>query len=258
MADPLMGRRGVLLPMALLGLLALTALAIMTHALVHGMVVDGTLERRYLEGWAAAEPAERQMLSAGFELTRHEWTSAGQAGRSGYSVVRVLDPYLDSRRWGAAIYAPMVVGVDRVEWASLPCGGASRAESRAGPLLNFHGALVERLAPEPMDSASIEGILPEPSGVMHLYHINGISWLFSEGDIELRGDGVGRGVLLSLGAVTIRGGVRWEGGIAARGSVRIEEGARVVGDWCALEEAIAVIDEPRHLDLPGGDALGRY
>ncbi|TVP58659.1 MAG: hypothetical protein EA351_03335 [Gemmatimonadales bacterium] len=265
-------RRGFLLPLAILGLLAVTALVMMSAALAMGLVRDTRLEREYLEGWSGPQPVEAGEIAVGWKLQRRLGPVASDSdvgelgvGRSSYELLRVIDPPREARLWTAPVYTPLWVAPTEPPgsaWAPSPCGGTQRTRASGdGPLLRFIGEITESLHPDGVAWAqrvASAGVVVSGPEVTLVEAEEGVVWLLSVGDVELRGDGVVRGILLAGGAVTLTDGAGWEGGVAAAGGVQVDSGSRIVGSWCAIEAALEEIPPPRRLDLPRGGALGRF
>ncbi len=273
---PPVGRRGFLLPLAILGLLAVTALVLMSTALAMGMHRDTRLEREYLEGWSGPPPVEGTEIAVGWELRRRRGPVASDVhdaqtaevddrGRSSYELTRVIDPPRDARLWIAPVYAPLWVAPTEPSgsaWAPSPCGGTEQASASGdGPLLQFIGEITESLHPGGVvwsQQVAWAGVVASGPQVVLVEAEQGVVWLLATDDVELRGDGVVRGILLAGGSVTLTDGAWWEGGVAASGGVQVDSGSRIVGSWCAIEAALEQIPQPRRLNPAGAGALGRF
>jgi hypothetical protein len=266
---------GFLLPLALMGLLALTALAVLSFTLAFGLVQDTVLERQYLEGWIEARPVDSLHLGGGYTLVRLAWhdgsagtsgnTESGGSGRSTWWVIRTLDPVLDSRRWRSPVYTPILVAPESessIAWAPSPCGGgATDANPGAGPLLHLADPLLDVLLAAGTDRETfveVQGVEISVPALSLVVGPGDIGWLFTDGDVEVRGEGIVEGVLLGRGRVTIGAGVQWRGGVASSVGVRLEGDGSIIGDWCVIENAIASLAPPRRVALPGGGPLGRF
>lgn len=124
------GRRGFTLPLALLGVLALTALALVAFTLVLGEVGDGGLEHRYLSDLAGAghpgpeAQTTRLPVGPGYQV---ELIQAHHGVRSRVRVTWTLNPRIEALDWDQ----PWRVGdagpggtpqPGSVRWAEPPCG----------------------------------------------------------------------------------------------------------------------------------------
>lgn len=243
-------RRGFLLPLALLGLLAVTALAMSTFVLARGLARDAALERRYLEEWAAPSVADTIDLAQGWELL----ALRGAGERRGYRVERFVDPALEAVLWTVPVFAPAL---------SSPAGSGIEHEPAAGRFLEHFEALAALLSGGATWRS--DAVLPGGPQVFGpaILMVSGVEedgtvWVLADGDVEIRGEGTARGILLARGSVTIGAGTEWEGGVAAVGWVEVEADADVILDRTAIESTLTVLPEPRRIPLIRGAPLGRF
>lgn len=246
-------RRGFLIPLALLGLLAVTALALSSFVLARGMARDAVLERRYVQDWAAPQAVDTVQLATGWELIGMR----GAGERRSYRVERVFDPPREALLWSSAVFAAAL---------SRPAGSEVTHRPGAGPLLHHMDALAGLLSAE-RSGEPWNTDVTLPSGV----HVAGPAilvvagedpespvWILADGDVELGGAGTVRGIVLARGSVRVGAGVRWNGGVAASGWVEVDSGADIVLDPAAIESAVALLREPRGVSLTRGGPLGRF
>ena len=289
-ADRFGARRGVVLPIALLLVLALGVLAGSVLAFARGELLLERGNVGYLERRARSEaelralyrePTDRPTpgriaLPAGFVLLRPVVGS----GPSAMGVGFVFDPDSVAR----ALPALQVEGsapTSGVAWAGESCPGyrgsgpAVRVRPpptgppadpplpdppRLGPFgLEELAALgaVELPARGPLPAAGSAGLYLAPAGARYDSG-EGFGLLLAAGDLAIEGDAVFRGVVLTVGDLRLEGVARVEGAALVGGTARLGPAAEVVGCAPLVARALALEGLVRTHSVPAGALLGRF
>ena len=284
------GRRGIVLPIALLLVLALGALAGSVLAFARGELLLERGNVLYLERRSTSE-AElaslyrevssrpvpgRTRLPTGFLLLRPPFGDAPAAVGVGF----LFDPDSVALELPAleVEHSPPARGV---AWAGEGCP----SQAGTGPPVRVR-AIVEAPCPDPplpdpprlgplglkeivqlgavdlpargaLPSAGGAGLYLAPSGARYDTG-EGFGLLLAAGDLTLEGDAVFRGVVLTAGDLRLEGAARVEGTVLSGGTARILDEASILG--CPALSAAAMNQNAlaRLHPVPAGAFLGRF
>ncbi|TVP77415.1 MAG: hypothetical protein EA352_03760 [Gemmatimonadales bacterium] len=274
-------RAGFTLPLALLAILGLTALALAAFTLVLGELGDGRVEARVVADLAAAgqppDPGEAEAWGwspgGGYRV---EVVPAGHGARARVRLLWHSDPRREALEWGEpGRVSRQVVGPLGVEELLAPWGAG---EGGGGPLR-------EPARPVPPDGA-IPGEAGGPADGLRVWG-DGVVWiplgtgggggepggegapgggggamgagvLLAPGDLLVFGDGTLRGLVVAGGRLELQGSVEVRGGAVGTANLTRLDGARIEPDLPALEAGLeAVVPAGSHL-VPGGAHLGWF
>lgn len=254
---------GFTLPLALFGILGLTALALAAFALVLGEVGDGTVEARVVADLAAAGRAPTVEDTGSWSWTpgagyRAEVVPAGHGRRVRLRVVWVPDPRRDALEWGEpaqqreAVLGPLS--------ASDLVGVAARGVEEGHAVPVPPGALLPGVGSGDGSDGSVQvwgdGVLWVPAeGVADGA---GTGLLVAPGELRLTGSGILRGLVAAGGWLEVDGAVAIRGGAAGGLGVRLLGEGAVEVDLPALEAALSHPLLAREVVVSGGAHLGWY
>lgn len=284
-------RRGILLPVVLLVILALGAVSVSVLVLVSTQRLVARGELAYLEDRIRAEALmvglDEGVAIEGFSLTEVELLGAfslvgvapANRGLSYFSVRWVLNP--DSITAGLPGALELVgsapeVGVQPLEGCSSmgarplvvtlshDASSPSATQGPGTPRVGLLGVselleLAESELPEPavLPGAAPAAVRRASAGTVILGG-QGTGVLIAVGDLTLEGSTQFSGLLIVEGALTLLGSARVEGVVLAGGSVRISGDAAIFGCPDTARAGLELPALNRGHPLPEGWLLGRY
>ncbi len=267
-------RGGFVLPLVLLLLPALLALALAAFHLAHGQWTVTGLDTRLLEELAAAHPPPSRVPAPGETAWRlapggpgdGDYMADGGGGGAFFLLRAPPGPLGGERRGHRVVWLPHAASL-ALTWTlqveGPPRFGPLPVEVLLARLPARAGAWESGGNPDPSGDSSGEWLLPgghhvrAPGGWLSPVGEDGIL-LLAPGAVVITGFGPLPAAVLAAGEVMLLGEVELQGGIRTPRGLRMDPGSHFVPDPAWVHAALL---HP-HLDrlhlLPGGERLGRF